>query len=56
MGFTNILSKPKTAATITAVVKPSISTVDIKLEISITKPAVIRILKSSFMCNLLNEY
>ena len=48
-GFTNIFSNPKTAATITAVVKLSIATVDIKLEISITKPAVISILNSSFI-------
>lgn len=48
-GFTNIFSNPKTAATITAVVKLSTSTVDIKLEISITKPAVISILKISFI-------
>ena len=49
IGFTNRFSNPKTAATITAVVKPSTSTVVIKLEISITNPAVIRILISSLI-------
>jgi hypothetical protein len=49
IGFTNILSNPNTAATITAVIKLSTSTFAINLDISITKPAVIKILINSFI-------
>lgn len=49
IGLINMLSNPKTTATINAVVKSTTVTLVIKLEISKTKPAVIRILKSSFI-------
>lgn len=49
IGFTIALSKPKTTATITAVVKFATSTLVIKCAISITNPDVIRILMSSFI-------
>jgi hypothetical protein len=44
-----MLSNPKTTATIKAVVKSATLTLVIKSEISKTNPAVIRILKSSFI-------
>ena len=54
IGFTNILSNPSTAATITAATKLSTSTFDINLDISITNPAVIKILINNFIrCYLL---
>lgn len=49
IGLINILSNPKTTATIKAVVKSATSTLVIKWEISKTKPEVIRILISSFI-------
>lgn len=51
-GFTNTLSKPKTIATIRAVLKPVTVTLVMKFAISITNPDVIRILMSSFIFSL----
>jgi hypothetical protein len=59
IGLMKILSNPKTAATIIAVVKLSTSTLVIKLAISITKAAVIKILISSlisFYFKYINNY
>ena len=55
IGFTNRFSNPKTAATITAVVKLSTSTVVIKLAIHITNPAVIKILISSLIAVFISK-
>jgi hypothetical protein len=49
MGLINILSNPRTIATINAVVNPATRTPGIKFAISNTKPEVIRILISKFM-------
>lgn len=49
IGLTIALSKPKTTATITAVLKFATSTLVIKCAIPITKTDVIRILISSFI-------
>ncbi len=49
IGFTNMLSKPKTTATIKAVSKLATFTLGIKCAINITKTDVIRILTISFM-------
>lgn len=49
IGFTIALSKPKTTATITAVVKFATSTLVIKCAMTKTKTDVIRILISSFI-------
>lgn len=49
IGLINMLSNPKTTATIKAVVKSATLTLVIKWEISKTKPEVIRILISSFI-------
>ena len=49
IGFTIALSRPKTTATITAVLKLATSTVVIKCAMPITKTDVIRILMSSFI-------
>ena len=49
IGLINILSKPRTIATINAVVNPSTRTPGIKFAISKTKAEVTRILISKFM-------
>ena len=49
MGLIKILINPKTKATISEVVKLSTCTPDIKLEISKTKPAVIKSRNSIFI-------
>ena len=49
IGLINILSNPRTIATINAVVNPATRTPGIKFAISNTKPEVIRILISKFM-------
>ena len=50
MGFTKKLSSPKTMATVRAVVNSSTMTPFMILAKPNTKRAVIRILKSSFIC------
>ena len=49
IGFTKILSNPKTTATKTAVIKLTTCTPDMKLAISKTKAEVIKILTSKFI-------